>query len=220
MNILVIAPHADDEILGAGGTLARLSEEGHAVHVCVVTCGHPSMFPEEMRVKLRKEALCVHEMLKVRKTFFLDFPAVMLADIPAYEVNARILSVVKEVKPDIAFIPHCGDMHLDHYIVAQSAMVALRPIDSFKVKEIYSYETLSETEWNVPHARNTFLPTLWVDISGFLNRKLEAMSTYATQLHAFPHPRSLEAIEALARLRGTTVGTEAAEAFCLIRRIL
>ena len=111
-------------------------------------------------------------------------------------------------------------MHSDHRIVSSAAMVGLRPINSHKVLEIYSYETLSETEWNIPSVKNVFLPNTWVDITKYLDKKLEAMGMYATQIKKFPHPRSLEAIESLAKLRGSTIGVHAAEAFSLIRRII
>jgi len=116
----------------------------------------------------------------------------MLNEVPVHELNRRIQEVINEVKPNIVFIPHYGDMHLDHYIVSQSSMVGLRPIGKNKTLEIYSYETLSETEWNIPHTSNSFLPNTWVDISNNLNKKLDAMSLYTTQLKEFPHPRSLE----------------------------
>lgn len=220
MKVLVIAPHADDEVLGVGGTIAKYIDEGHEVYVCIVTCGHPMMFPEDILKELRNEAISIHKFLGVKETYFLDFPAVMLSEIPVHEVNNKILDVIKKSQPDVAFIPHYGDMHIDHYIVSQAAMVGLRPIMNHKVLEVYSYETLSETEWNIPHTSNVFIPNTWVDISKYLGKKLEAMDMYSTQVTKFPHPRSLEGIESLAKLRGSTVGVNAAEAFCLIRRII
>lgn len=220
MRVLVIAPHADDEVLGVGGTIAKYVDEGHEVYVCIVTCGHPSMFPEDLLKKLRSEAIDAHGSLGVKETFFIDFPAVMLSETPVHEINSKVLDVIKEVEPDIAFIPHYGDIHLDHNIVSQAAMVGLRPIRKHKVMEIYSYETLSETEWNIPHVSNAFIPNTWVDVSDYLDKKLEAMNIYSTQVTQFPHPRSSEAIKSLAKLRGSTVGMNAAEAFSLIRRII
>lgn len=220
MNVLVVAPHADDEILGVGGTIAKYIDNGYNVIVCVVTKGHKSMFPQEMLEKLRIEAINAHKFLGIKETIFLDFPAVMLSEIPKYEINAKINSVIKKIQPEVVFIPHYGDMHLDHYIVSQSTMVGVRPINKHKILEVYSYETLSETEWNVPHVTNVFIPNTYVDISDYLEKKLEAMKHFTTQLKEFPHPRSLEAIESLAKLRGSTVGVKAAEAFSLIRRIV
>ena len=220
MNVLVVAPHADDEILGVGGTIAKYINEGHDVFVCIVTRGHPSMFSQEVINKLRCETKNSHKYLGIKETFFLELPAVLLSETPRHQINKKINDVINVVKPDVVFIPHFGDMHQDHYIVSQSAMVAVRPIMQHKVLEVYSYETLSETEWNTPHASNAFIPNTYVDISNYLEKKLKAMSYFTTQLNKFPHPRSLEAIESLARLRGSTIGVNAAEAFCLIRRII
>lgn len=220
MNVLVVAPHADDEILGVGATIAKYVDEGHDVYICVVTSGHPSMFSKEVLKKLRSETIDSHKYLGIKETFFLEFPAVLLSEIPKHEINAKINTVLDEVKPDVVFIPHYGDMHLDHYIVSQAAMVGVRPIKDHKVLEVYSYETLSETEWNVPHVSNVFIPNSFVNVSNYLDKKLKAMSYFTTQLTQFPHPRSLEAITSLAKLRGSTVGVNAAEAFCLVRRII
>lgn len=218
MNVLIVAPHADDEVLGVGGTIGKYVEEGHNVYICVVTSGHPKMFPEETLTKLRMEALNSHDFLGVTETIFLDFPAVLLSEVPKHEVNAKINDVIERINPQVVFIPHYGDMHLDHHIVSQSTMVGVRPIKEQKVLEVYSYETLSETEWNVPHVSNAFIPNTYVDID--LSKKIKAMSYFTTQLTQFPHPRSNEAIESLAKLRGSTVGVQTAEAFCLIRRII
>jgi LmbE family N-acetylglucosaminyl deacetylase len=220
MNILVFAPHADDEILGVGGTIAKYVAEGHNVFVCVVTCGHPSMFPAEFLKNLRSEALEAHRFLGVRETLFLEFPAVMLHEVPVYKVNEAMGKVVKDIKPRVVFIPHYGDIHIDHGLVSKAAMVAVRPVGEEKVLEVYSYETLSETEWNMQNAGNVFLPDTWVDISKYINKKINAMSMFSTQVYKFPHPRSLEALRSLAKLRGSTVGVKAAEAFSCIRRIV
>lgn len=220
MKVLVIAPHPDDEILGVGGTMAKYIDEGHDVYVCIVTKGHSSMYSENRIKKVTDEALIAHEKLGVKKTIFLDFPAVMLSEVPKHELNGKLTKLIDEIKPEIVFIPHFGDMHLDHYIIAQSSMVAMRPIKDHKVLEIYSYETLSETEWNVPHLANAFNPNVYFDISEYMDKKLEAMRCFESQVTEFPHPRSIKAISSLAALRGSTVGVNAAEAMCLIRKTI
>lgn len=219
MKILVIAPHADDEVLGVGGTIARYAEEGHQVYVCVVTVGQVPMFPQDVILAIREEALAAHDLLGVQESIFLELPAVLLSEVPKYEINGKLSEVVSRVKPDIVYIPHFGDMHLDHALVAQAAMVAVRPINGCTVREVYSYETLSESEWNTPHATNSFIPNTYVDISKQLEKKEKAMVCYQSQLKEFPHPRSVKAIQALACLRGSTVGINAVEAFCMLRKI-
>lgn len=213
MKILVFAPHNDDEVLGVGGTIAKYSKEGHEVYICEVTSGSN----KERVNNIRKEATCAHKILGVKETIFLDLPVVALRELPIIEINKKFFDVVERIKPDIAFIPHKGDMHLDHKIVAESAMVALRPINNPQLKAIYAYETLSETEWNIPSVDNIFIPNVWSDISETLKTKLDAMNCYKSQLHEFPHPRSVEALEALSKLRGSTVGCKNCESFMMIR---
>ena len=136
------------------------------------------------------------------------------------KLNASFLEIVQKVKPDVAFIPHKGDMHIDHYEVAMAAMVALRPVNNPQLKAIYAYETLSETEWSIPNAENAFMPNVWNDITNTFTSKVEAMKCYQTQLQEFPHPRSLQAIDALANLRGSTICVNKAEAFMCLRNVL
>ena len=217
MRVLIFAPHNDDEVLGAGGTIAKLADQGNEVFVCEVTTWkeNPNGFEG-----IRKQAVQAHDILGVKETFFLDFPVVFLKETPTKEKNKKFFDIVREVKPEIAFIPHMGDIHVDHAETAAAAMVALRPIPNPQLKAIYAYETLSETEWNIPNTTNVFIPNVWSDITGTFWKKIEAMKCFTTQIRAFPHPRSLEAIEALARLRASTVGVQYAEAFSIIRSII
>lgn len=216
MKVLVFAPHNDDEVLGVGGTIAKYAAQGHEVFICEVT---KSNTDEEINEE-RSEALAAHQLLGVKETIFLDFPIVTLRETPLVKINAEFLKVVEDIRPNIAFIPHKGDMHMDHTVVCHSAMVALRPINGIKVKNIYTYETLSETEWNLPTVDNAYMPNVWSDISNFIDIKKEAMNCYQSQLKQPPHPRTLEIIEALAKLRGSTVGVPFAESFMLVRRLI
>lgn len=216
MNVLVFAPHNDDEVLGAGGAIAKHVANGDNVYVCEVTVGRN----EERAQLIKSEALEAHKILGVKETYFLDLPVVGLTHLQPMELNKAINKIVQKIKPEIAYIPHKGDMHQDHAHVAESAMVALRPVDSPQVKAIYVYETLSETEWNIPSVDNAFIPNVYVDITETIDQKLEAMRCYQSQLYEFPHPRSLKAIKSLAELRGSTVCVENAESFMLVRTIL
>lgn len=219
MNILVIAPHADDEILGVGGTMAKYIDEGSNVYVCVVTRPKEPVFKDELLDIIRNETASAHGYLSVSDTYYLDFPAVMLETVPRYELNAAILNIVERVRPDTVYIPHFGDMQRDHQLVAEAAMVALRPRGQHPVKKVLAYETLSETEWNIPHAANAFIPNVYYDISEFMEQKIKAMAYYQSQLGEFPNPRSADAIRALAKYRGSTIHVQAAEAFMLVREI-
>ena len=213
-KILVFAPHNDDEVLGVGGTMAKLAGMGYEVYVCEATSANENL---PLVNVIKKEALKAHNLLGVKETFFLELPVVAIKDTPTIEVNDRFDGIVKQIKPNIAFIPHQGDIHIDHAEVAKAAMVALRPIENPQLEAVYAYETLSETEWNVPTVDHAFLPNCYSDITSYVKLKKQAMSCYQTQIKKFPHPRSLEAIESLAKLRGSTVGVCAAESFMVVR---
>ena len=128
-------------------------------------------------------------------------------------------TLIRKVQPEEVYIPHRGDMHLDHKMVVDACMVALRPRFDYTVKRIYAYETLSETEWDIPNTTNAFIPNVYVDITKYIDKKTAAMAEVKSQVCAFPNPRSIEAIRALAMLRGSTISREYAEAFMLIRDI-
>jgi len=219
MRVFIIAPHADDEIIGVGGTIARYTKENVDVYVCVVTRGEKPIFSAEFMEILRNETLSCHKKMGIKKTYFLEFPAVMLEKENRYEINEKIHNVINEVCPDEVYIPHMGDMQKDHQIVAEAAMVGLRPKYKHIVKKIYAYETLSETGWNIPNVQNEFIPNVYVDISDCLKEKLDAMKCYKSQVGNFPDARSIEAIEALAKYRGALMNLKAAEAFMLIREV-
>ena len=217
MKVLVIAPHPDDEVIGVGGTIAKKVADGHNVFVCVVTKGCEPLFSSEAVEQTRSECRNADALLGVKETIFLDFPAAMLETVPRYKLNDALVSVIRKINPDEVYIPHRGDMQLDHKLIVDSAMVALRPKYDHVVNRIYAYETLSETGWDIPNTVNEFIPTVYENISKTLEKKLHAMSIFQSQLSDFPSARSLGAIEALAKYRGATVNVTAAEAFMLIR---
>lgn len=219
MKVLVIAPHADDEIIGVGGTIIKHIKNGDRVYVCIVTKGAKPLFSEETVNTIRRETIECHTKIGIEKTYFLEFPSVMLESVNRYELNNRISDVIQEVCPNEVYIPHIGDMQKDHQMVTEAAMVGLRPKYKHRIERIYAYETLSETGWNIPNVQNEFIPNVYVDISNEMQEKLKAMECYASQLGTFPEARSLEAIEALAKFRGTTANISRAEAFSLIREI-
>ncbi len=214
-RILVFAPHNDDEVLGVGGTMAKLSKSND-VFVCEVTS---SKVPESLQ-RLRSEAQKAHSLLGVKETFFLDLPVVGIRGANQREVNKKFYDVVAAIKPHIVFIPHEGDLHTDHVETANAAMVALRPLTNPQLMAIFSYETLSETEWNTPNVKNIFAPNMWVDITHGIETKKNAMLCYESQLREYPHPRSIRAIFALAEYRGSTIGVDYAESFMVLRGVL
>lgn len=221
MKILVIAPHPDDEVLGCGGIIKKYSEKGDEVFLCIVTKAYAPDWSESFITEREKEIKLSNEVLKIKKTFFLDLPTVKLDTIPQKQLNDLISKIVEEVKPEIVFIPFSGDINKDHKLVSESAIVALRPKPGFFVKRVFYYEALSETEWSdsARSAKNIFTPNYYEDISDCLEDKLKAMQCYKSELKEFPHPRSLEGIKILSQKRGMEAGLKSAEAFMLIREI-
>jgi len=217
---LVIAPHPDDEVLGAGGTIARLGDLGLEVFVAVVTSARPPMFPAETTPTVRAEAARAHAHLGVRETYWLDQPAARLFEIPHYELNRVIGEVVRRLDPTTLIVPFLGDIHYDHQLVFLSSLVAARPHQADFPNAILAYETLSETNWNAPYLTPGFAPNLFVGIEDGLTRKIEAMQMFQSQLRASPHERSIESIRALATLRGATVHRPAAEAYVVVRNVV
>ncbi len=219
-RILIFAPHPDDEILGVGGTIVKNIQEGNEVYVCVITKGLPPIFPNPKLSQLNQEdCKKCHEFLGIKKTFFLDFPAADLESVKRYKLNDAIMGVLREVTPDEVFIPHIGDMQKDHQITVDACMVALRPKYFPQVKKIFAYETLSETDWNLPNVANAFIPNVFVNIEKTLEIKKKALSFFSLQVSDYPDARSAGAVEALARYRGALMHWKAAEAFMLIRAI-
>ncbi len=216
---LIIAPHPDDEILGAGGTMARLADAGREVHVAILTEGRPPLFSPEQTRAVQAEAAAAHVRLGVAHTHWLGYPAAELSEVPHRELNSGIGKLVAAVAPDTLFVPHPGDIHLDHQLAFLSSLVASRPYEDTYPKSILAYETLSETNWNAPYLTPAFTPNVFIDITDTLESKLAAFALYASQVKPPPHERSMDALRALATLRGATVHRPAAEAFVLVRGV-
>ncbi len=222
-KILVIAPHADDEVLGCGATMAKACAKGDEVFVLICTnasVGAPELFSAELIKQIRTEAVTAHRLIGVKETFFLEFPAPVLDQFPRYKMSNEISAIIKKIGADTVYIPHRGDCHKDHTIIHECAMVACRPLANCSVKHVYAYETLSETEWGEPVAADFFVPVKYITFTNEeFQKKLDAMSCFKSQLYPFPASRSLVAIEALAKYRGCTVSAERAEAFEVLRDI-
>lgn len=216
-RILVIAPHPDDETLGAGGTIAKFSEQGHHVFVLVVSGHLPPLYQREHYEQTVTEAKTAFERLGVADFQFLEVPATMVAAQPVHELNGKIGAVVARVAPQVVLCPF-PDRHVDHRAVFDSALVATRPVGGGRTIELVAaYEALSETHWNAPHIEANFTPNWVVDITGQIDKKLAALACYASQVPPFPGPRSIGAAKALAQFRGTQAGFAFGEGFHVIR---
>ena len=221
MKVLVFAPHADDETLGMGGTIALLREKGNKVFVAIMT-GHGEkkhpLWPRESWDKIRNEAKEAAKVLNISELIFRELPAACLDNIPSWEINKEVNLLIKEIQPNEIYIPYSDDLHKDHNAISYAVIVASRPyLDISKsIRRILSYETLSETGLNYLNPNNSFNPNVYVNISSVLNKKIEAMKKYKSQLQHSNQPRSIDNIKALAKIRGGNIGCEAAEAFVLL----
>lgn len=218
-NVLFIAPHPDDEVLGCGGVINKLALAGDQVFVLIMSRGTPKYYSDDQIRNVRGEARNAHQLLGVKETFFLNYHAPELDAVPLSEISKSIYVYIQKLSVNTLFIPHKGDIHNDHTVVFKAALVAARPVNDYTVDEIHCYETLSETEWAPPFGDDAFIPNLFIDVTDNFPVKLDALKCFRSQLKQFPNPRSVEAIEALSKFRGATVGFHHAEAFMTIRRI-
>ena len=218
MKTLVIAPHPDDEILGCGGTLLRRRAEGAELGWLIVAGISEQAGWAAERVQQRDAEIArVAELIGFSQVFNLDLPTARLDRLPMADLIDRFSSVFKSFQPEEVFLPHPSDVHTDHRVVFDAAAACAKWFRYPSVRRVLAYETLSETEFGLD-AERAFHPNYFVEISDFLERKLEAMAVYRSELGSFPFPRSIETIRALATLRGANSGFIAAEAFQLLRQ--
>lgn len=214
-TILVIAAHPDDEVLGCGGTIKKLTKRGDEVCLCIVTKAYTPDWSRSFLEKRKIEIKNACKILGIKRTFLLGFPTAKLDTIPQKKINDSLYKVIRSINPTSVFLPFGGDLNIDHRIVFESGLVACRPVNNSSVRQLLVFEALSETEWGV----SNFHPTVYEDITETITDKLHAMEAYSSEVKQFPHPRSLEAIEALAKKRGSEAGLMRAEAFMPVRVI-
>lgn len=225
MKVLVIAAHPDDEVYGMGGTMAKLAARGHEVHVLIVTdgctaqyAGRPDM--PEIIEKKHAEALEANRLLGVKEVRFGTFPDMRLDTVPHVEVNRLIEEAVDAVQPEAVYTHFYGDVNLDHQMVYRSTLVAARPAVGQCVKELYCYSVPSSTEWSPQLARTAFLPNAMVDITGFEEKKEQALLAYRTEIREYPHPRSARYVRETDRACGLQWGMGPSEAFVILRNAM
>jgi N-acetylglucosamine malate deacetylase 1 len=222
MNVLAISAHPDDETLGCGGTLLRHRSQNDTISWVVSTQAHSPQWPLELIERKATEVATVANAYSIERLFKLGLPTIRLDTVPLEEVIQGLRRVIEEIRPEVVYLPHYGDVHTDHYFVFQGALSVLKAfyMRSLGVKRILSYETLSSTEAAAPLPYRAFVPNAYVDITTYMDRKLEIMSLFSSECQPDPLPRGPAAIRALARYRGATVGVEYAEAFMLVREVL
>jgi LmbE family N-acetylglucosaminyl deacetylase len=218
-KILIVAAHPDDEVLGCFGMVARLIKEGYEAYTLILGEGKTSR--DEKNIKneleiLNSEIKKANEVIGIKKVFIEQFPDNKFDSVPLLDIVKVVAKIKDEIKPDIIFTHYEKDLNIDHQITYQAVITATRPMEDECVKEIYSFEILSSTEWNYPLS---FSPDFFFDISDTLDLKIEAMKKYNSELREYPHPRSLEGIELNAKYQGMRVGKKYVEAFKSVRVI-
>lgn len=222
MNILVIAAHPDDEVLGCGGTAARLAKEGHDVYFSIFGEGITSRYnnredaDQSLLSNLNQDASKAAEIIGVKELFTYPFPDNRFDTVPLLDIIKEVEALIEKIQPEIVFTHHPGDLNIDHVVLHRAVMTAVRPIHDFIIRELYTFEIASSTEWAMnqfkPFQANTFF-----DISDTLENKIQAMEAYESEKRTSPHPRAPESLQAIAQSWGRFVGCQYAEAFQLIR---
>jgi len=235
MKILVIAAHPDDEVLGMGGTIKKYVKNNHEVKIAIMATGifarRDTSYKNSTRYKISENAikLMKKEVAKLQNDSkkaakimgvddieFMNFPDNEMDKISNLEITKKIEYLIEQFDPDIVYTHSQYDVNIDHRILYNTTITATRPTQKCKVKEVISYEVPSSTEWYFP---SRFSPNIFVDISKELSIKIKALMAYKNEIRKFPHPRSAEAIEIIAKKWGTVSGFNAAEAFCLVRQL-
>jgi len=220
-KILVVASHPDDEILGCGGTISRLTGEGCEIYTLLLSHGVAARqngeAPENIRGEIESLEKCAYKANKavgVKQVIFHDFPDNAFDSVPLLEIVRVVEKAKSEIQPSVIFTHYEKDLNIDHRLTYEAVITATRPMTNESVREIYSFEVLSSTEWKYPLS---FSPDTFFDISGTIKSKLCALECYKPELQDFPHPRSLEAAELNAKSWGVKVGMNYAEAFKAVR---
>ena len=225
-SVLVVAAHPDDEVLGVGGTVARHADGGDQVHTLILAEGLTARGTGLDRAAatvalndLQAAALKAASVLGALPPRFAGLPDNRMDTMPLLDIVKYVEAMIADVSPTVVYTHHGGDLNVDHRIVHQAVLTACRPLPGCPVQAIYAFETVSSTEWGSPALGKPFIPNRFVILGEQLGRKLLALECYASEMRAFPHPRSIESIEALARVRGSSIGAAAAEAFSVVREI-
>lgn len=225
MNVLVIAAHPDDEVLGCGGTIAKLSEQGVRVHIRILGEGITSRFDQRAAADpatlaaLHERSRRAGALLGAQSVAVLDLPDNRFDSVSLLDVVKRIERAIEETRPEVVYTQHGGDLNIDHVVTFRAALTATRPMADCGVRAVYAYEVASSTEWAFGRFSPVFEPNAFIDIEATLERKIAAMETYESEARPFPHPRSPDALRAIARRWGSVVGRPAAEAFQLVRSV-
>lgn len=225
-TVLVIAAHPDDEVLGCGGAIAKHRQQGNPVHILILAEGSTSRSPTRNRADWESElsalSVAAHsasKILGVNSTTLYSFPDNRMDSCDLLDIIKPIEILIDQQQPTTVYTHHAGDVNIDHRRIHNAVVTACRPVPGHSVTSLLFFEIPSSTEWQPPGSAPSFSPNWHVDISETLTLKLEALAAYDSELRQWPHPRSLQAVEHLARWRGASIGVEAAESFILGRNL-
>jgi LmbE family N-acetylglucosaminyl deacetylase len=213
-NVLVIAPHCLDEILGCGGTVARHIKEGDKVNSVILFGDGQNKDAER-----RKNAIGAANILGANTPNFLGFPENRSDTIALLDIVIVLEKLLNNLRPDIVYVNHGGNLNIDHQTTYKAAVTALRPAPGCPTKSIYTYETLSSTDWAPSSQGFNFLPSHFVIIQDFLEKKNKALMLYNGDVRPPPHSRSIPSLNSMAIVRGCSMGIDAAEAFMVLRQL-
>lgn len=225
-KILVVAAHPDDEVLGCGGVIARYAASGAKIYCLILGEGAIARYSTREKADfekpkiLKKQAAEAGHILGMKKIFFSDFPDNSFDSVPILKIIKEIEKVKRAVRPDVIYTHHRGDLNVDHRVAYEAVLTASRPLKGETVREIYSFEVPSSTEWSGPGKDVAFMPDLYVDISATIKKKIKALRCYEKELRQYPHPRSIKGVELLAENRGLEAGLRLAESFETIRHVM
>ena len=218
-TIDVVVAHPDDEVLGFGGVIARTASTGGKAHILILATGLAARGKAGVAAieSLREQGRHAAEILGAASIEYLDFPDNRMDTVPLLDVVQSVEQYLEKTRAETVFTHHTGDLNVDHQVSARAVLTACRSTPGATVRRLYAGEVLSSSEYAVPEDR--FRPNTYIDVETVIDRKLKALASYQNEVRDFPHPRSSQAIEALARLRGSEAGLKAAEAFILIRDV-
>lgn len=217
-SISIIAPHPDDEVLGCGGLISKLSKfKDIKINIMIVSGHLPPLYTNEEFEITKKECLLAHKKMGIKGIpVFLKIPATKINDFPTASLNNKIKKFIDINNSEIVCIPF-PDRHIDHKIIFESCMVATRPVGKKYPKLVMCYETLSETNWNAPFIEPNFVPNVFINIDKEMDKKIKAMKIYKSQNSS---TRSIDSIKSLANFRGSQNGSKYAEAYQLVRHLI
>lgn len=219
-NILVVAPHADDEVFGCAGTLLKAKTEGAKIYWALVT--EPDRMPSVTSEYLQKREENIAKIcskMGFESCFRLGFSSCYLDTYPILEIIEKLSIIIKKTTVDTIFIPYRHDAHSDHKIVYDASVACTKSFRFTNVKRVFAYETQSETDFDQHPNIGRFAPNYFVDITRELPDKLDLISVYDTEINEHPFPRSLQSAEAYAIVRGCSANCTYAEAFQIIKMI-